>query len=126
MHTSPHVRPGLRTRTRHTASGATVTAAGEIDVVTSPALLASLAGARLELRTNSPGSALLVDLLQVTFLSAAGLTALVAVHVSCGADGTGMRVIADHPAVLRPLAVTGLGWLLTGSPPVGEGHRPRP
>lgn len=124
MRTSPHTRPGLRTRTRHTAAGATVIATGEIDLVTSPTLLASLDHARLELRTNSPGATLLVDLRQITFFGAAGITALITVHDSCGADGTGMSVVADHPAVLRPLEITGLSWLLAEPPTIDDGHRP--
>jgi anti-anti-sigma factor len=111
-------------RTRHTAAGATVTAIGEIDIVTAPALWVSLDETRRELRTISPGSTLLVDLRQVAFLSAAGLGTLLAFHSRCGADGTGMRIIADHPAVLRPLEVTGLRWLLAAPLTTDEGPRP--
>lgn len=125
MHTSQPTHLNLRMRTQHTAAGATVFAAGEIDVSTSPALLAALDRARLDLRTKAPGSTLLVDLRQITFLSASGLNALVALHGSCGADGTGMGVIADRQEVLLPLEVTGLRWLLAGPPTVDEEHHPR-
>lgn len=109
---------------RHTAAGATVTATGSIDIVTAPALWVTLDDTRRELRTTSPGSALLVDLREVAFLSAAGLSTLLAVHSCCGADGTGMRVIADQPAVLRPLTVTGLRWLLAAPLTTDGRHRP--
>jgi anti-sigma B factor antagonist len=106
---SPHVQHPLSARSRNTAAGATVIVTGEIDARTAPTLHRLLDDARV---TSSPVE-FVVDLRDVSFLSAAGLSVLVSIHRNCALDGTAMRIVADHSAVRRPMEVTGLRWLLS-------------
>jgi anti-sigma B factor antagonist len=108
----PH-GPTLSTRSRRTGSFVTVRAAGEIDLVTAPMFQEILERARLGVRPARGHADLMVDLREVTFLSAAGISVLTLVHLECVVDGTTMRILGDHPAVRHPLELTGLSRLLT-------------
>lgn len=81
---------------------AVVRVAGEVDMVTAPALenqVVSLVGERPRL--------LVIDLTEVRFFSSAGLAVLALAHREAD-EGTQLRVVANDPAVLRPLELTGL------------------
>jgi anti-sigma B factor antagonist len=84
-----------------------VTASGEIDSTSAPALRN-----RLDALLDAGAQHLVVDLTGVTFLDSAGLCVLAAAYRRASADGRGVRVLASSRAVIRPLQITGLLDLL--------------
>lgn len=104
---------------RRTAAGRStrVTAAGEVDRGTAPALAAAL-----ERVGDDDYSEVTVDLNAVVFLDATGVRALAAAARRAAAAGGRLRVTASSAAVLRPLQIGGLGSLLDGNalPPGGR------
>ena len=115
----PPVRSGaeLLTATAHPVpSGAVViTMRGEVDRSTSPllwdALLAQLRPARPQL---------VIDLTDVGFFGAAGLTVLAAVRDAAVAMGTRLSVVARTRVVLLPLTITGLDRVLDIYPDLAD------
>jgi anti-sigma B factor antagonist len=91
---------------------------GDIDMSTSPILLASL------LKEIHEGVRyLILDLTAVHFLGAAGLTALVAAKSEAVAFGTrGLCMVAHHRAVLVPLTTTGLDAVLDLQPDLARAY----
>ncbi len=87
-----------------------VTAAGEIDSTSAPALRTCLDGI-----LDSGAREFVVDLVGVTFLDSAGLCVLAATHRRATAQGARIRVVAASRAVIRPMQITGLWSLLGGS-----------
>jgi anti-anti-sigma factor len=81
---------------------AVVRVAGEIDMVTAPALESQVVG----LLAEKPRM-LVIDLTDVRFFSSAGLAVLALAHREAD-EATRLRVVAADPAVLRPLELTGL------------------
>jgi anti-anti-sigma factor len=57
-------------------------------------------------------SRVVVDATALTFLSAAGMAALVQAQASCQDRGLVFAVVANQPAVVRPLRATGLDTLV--------------
>jgi anti-sigma B factor antagonist len=98
-------RPGLRI-TSHSEGGVRVVeAAGEVDLVTAPALRTALTNALDE----SPGGPCVVDLTGVTFLDSAGLTTLIEVNQRAHS----LRVVVgSNRPVIRPIQLTGLDGVL--------------
>jgi anti-anti-sigma factor len=90
---------------------AVVRASGEIDQLTAPGLFEAITRA-----LDAPGSAVLVDLTAVGFLGSAGLAVLVDAATRAEKDARQLRVVADTPPVLRPLALTGLETVLSIHP----------
>ena len=84
-----------------------LTAVGEIDSSSAPALRT-----RLEAALDAGATAVTVDLDGVTFLDSAGLCVLAAAHRRAVRDGVRLRVLATSRAVVRPLQITGLYDLL--------------
>ncbi|WP_245672948.1 STAS domain-containing protein [Aldersonia kunmingensis] len=80
---------------------------GTLDMVTAP-LLADAIQDSLE---NRP-VAVIVDLTGVEFLASTGMTVLIATHEQIGRFAH-FAVVADGPAVGRPLRLVGLDKLLT-------------
>lgn len=76
--------------------------AGEVDLITAPEL-----EKRLTAAWDEKPEAVVVDITQVTFMSSAGLAALVRSHHQ-GGDSTKFRVVADSAATLRPMQLMGL------------------
>jgi anti-sigma B factor antagonist len=76
---------------------------GEVDLAS-----VGLAARPIRQEVASAPPALVIDLLPVTFFSASGLTLLVQARAAAGRMQTAVQVVADQPAVLRPLALTGL------------------
>lgn len=85
-----------------------VTAAGEIDSSSAPALERRLAA----VLAGEP-ERLTIDLRAVTFLDSAGLCVLAATHKRTREQQIALRVLASTRAVIRPLQITGL-WQLLG------------
>ena len=81
---------------------------GELDMLTAPELRTQLA-AQLEQCGH-----LILDLSEVTFLSAAGLHVMVETHHRAGARGAALHLTGAHRRLIaRPLAITGLHRVLT-------------
>jgi anti-sigma B factor antagonist len=89
------------------STSTTVTAVGEVDSSSAPALRA-----RLDAALDGGASAVTVDLHGVTFLDSAGLCVLAAAHRRAVGSGVRLRVLASSRAVVRPLQITGLFDLL--------------
>jgi len=75
---------------------------GEVDMVTAPALESQV----VALLGEKP-KVLVIDLTGVRFFSSAGLAVLALAHREAD-DTTQLRVVANDPAVLRPMELTGL------------------
>ncbi|UIJ63567.1 STAS domain-containing protein [Amycolatopsis acidiphila] len=98
--------PPLRLRVRRPRPRtAVVLVRGEVDVLTAPRLTELLvARLRGTLRT------LVVDLSEVDFLGAAGLSSLLYADLLARHRGVTMRVVTgDNRWAIRPLTVTGIG-----------------
>jgi anti-sigma B factor antagonist len=105
-----------------------ITLTGDVDSATAPLLLQAVLDA-----LAAPGSGpVVIDMTHVSFLSSAGLGALVAAYHRAGQHGEPLRVVVDHARpVLRPLQLSGLDQVLTlfhflgtalHGDPAAEGH----
>ncbi len=90
-------------------SAVQLTAAGEIDSSSAPAL-----ERRIEAALAGELERLTIDLRDVSFLDSAGLCVLAAAHRRTGEQQIELRVLASSRAVIRPLQITGL-WQLLGA-----------
>lgn len=63
---------------------------------------------------------LVVDLTEVSFFAAAGLTVLIAVREAAMAAGVRLFLVADTPVVLRPLMITRLDDVFDVCPDIGH------
>lgn len=87
-----------------------LTLTGEVDSATAPQLREAV----LDALTTPDAGPVVVDMTEVTFLSSAGLGALVEAHQSADRHGEPLRVVVDHARpVLRPLQLSGLDQVLT-------------
>jgi len=101
-------RAELVTRVTRDASGVTVAVEGELDLGTSPRLVAQAA-----VIDDQPGRQLTVDLSGVGFCDSAGISALLHLRQQCDHAGWVLRVVGPQPAVRRVLVdFTGLGTYL--------------
>lgn len=105
--------PLLRIRRRAVTRGvAIVSIAGEIDLATADTFRDSLSP-----HLSDPATTLLVcDLTQVRFMACSGLSILIDARSALAGRGARLSVVANHPAVLRPVTVTGLGEVLRLQP----------
>jgi anti-anti-sigma factor len=95
----------LRIRRRSAPGGVSVVSVdGEIDLATANALSDSLS----PYFSDPAVTRLVCDLSQVKFLACSGLSILLDAQAALTARGARLSVVAVSPAVLRPLAVTGL------------------
>ena len=92
---------------------AIATIAGEIDISTVSQLRERLAELAARRR-------LVIDLNQVTFIDAAGLSALVAAANRAAAHGTSLHVVCARPKILELFRLTGLDRRLPPAPTVDE------
>ncbi|GLW89239.1 anti-sigma factor antagonist [Actinokineospora globicatena] len=99
-----HDRPSTASVERVGQWAVLITLRGEVDLVTAPAVDAAL---RAGLAVPDV-LVLVVDLSEVDFLAAAGLSALVAARDTAAARAIDLRLVADGRPVLRLLDVTGL------------------
>ena len=72
--------------------------AGDLDVLTAPTLMT-----HLDVALSGGTALLIVDLLDVTFLSSAGISVLVETHRLTEPAGVSLRVVAEGPATSRPM-----------------------
>ncbi|MFD1812394.1 STAS domain-containing protein [Rhodococcus gannanensis] len=99
----PSTTPDLPYEVEITDGIAVVRFRGEIDVLTAPAFQSAIESASARDRST----ALVVDMAGVTFLASAGLAVLA--RCSDDTDRSGrLLVVAQGPATLRPLELTGL------------------
>jgi anti-anti-sigma factor len=91
-----------------------VAAAGEVDVDTAPLLHAALADA------VDRHAMVCCDLSEVSFLSAAGITALISAHQRAAETGARLTVRGAHGVTRRVLRISGLEQLL-GAKQAGHG-----
>jgi anti-anti-sigma factor len=96
-----------------TPSAAVCAVSGEVDLSTAPELRD-----RLLAQVSPAGPDVVVDLVEVSFFGAAGLSVLVEVQAAADACGVGFYVVARTRAVLVPLTVTGLDRVLDVHPDV--------
>jgi anti-sigma B factor antagonist len=82
-----------------------VTVSGEVDLDTVGLLEKGLTAAR---ERAIPSRAMVVDLREVRFFGAAGVTALVKADIGCREQGVVLQIVANHRAVLRPLEIVEL------------------
>lgn len=81
-----------------------VRASGELDAFSSDRLAEQLTAAA---EAAEAESAVLLDLTGVTYLSSAGIATIVLHTQRYAEDGRRLRVVADQPAVLRTIELTG-------------------
>lgn len=120
---APVVRPGIQPRAEvltvtvcPAPPGAVVLAVrGEVDMSTSPLLRD-----RLHEHIRPTCLHLAVDLTEVSFFGAAGLTVLVTVREAAEAAGIRLCLVADTRAVLRPLTITGLADVFDVCPDIAH------
>jgi anti-sigma B factor antagonist len=86
----------------HVPGAVVVRVAGEIDMLTAPALDDAV---RRSLREQP--AKLVIDLSAAQFFSSAGISVLVAAHRNSG-DDVALRIVARDRVILRPLQLTGL------------------
>ncbi|GDY32281.1 STAS domain-containing protein [Gandjariella thermophila] len=98
-----------------------VRVSGEVDMTTAAQLERQLEQACAQ---AGPEAAVVVDLLDVSFLDAAGLGAMVRVQQRCHQHGHRLRVVASHRPVLRPLTLTGLDAVLEVVPSLADALHP--
>jgi anti-anti-sigma factor len=91
----------------------TVAVAGEIDMLTAAELRAALTDAMDSRRPRF----LVVDLAGVTFLDAAGMTALVHARHHAGRLGAELRLVNVRRPIVHSLSVAGLADALRVNPP---------
>jgi anti-sigma B factor antagonist len=99
----------LQVATERNGSAVIVRVEGEVDMNTVSAFGGALAQA---CDLVAPPMRVVADLTGVTFLSSAGLTALLEVHHRCERQGTPLRVEVTHPTVRRALEITGVDQIL--------------
>lgn len=93
-----------------TGGGVIVRAHGAIDYATVNAVGVQLDEADALL---APPAVLVLDLTDLGFLGSAGLALLVHYDLLCRDRGNQFRIVAISRTVLRPIALTGLGDILT-------------
>ncbi|MFJ8962454.1 STAS domain-containing protein [Lentzea sp. NPDC102401] len=94
---------------------AIVVLTGEVDMVTE---VDPLAGAIAAVKRTSAG--LVIDLNAVTFFGSSGINLLVAARQHARLMGVPFAVVADRPAVLKPLEITGMDVCLALFPSVPD------
>lgn len=86
-----------------------VRAAGEVDHHTVPVLRTELATA---IAMATPPFPVVVELTMIGFCGAAGLNELVTQNERTSSAGIPLRIVGSHPAIMRPIALTGLDEVL--------------
>jgi anti-sigma B factor antagonist len=104
----------LNTSVAHRDGVSVVSVGGEIDLSTAPAFEEAIAGA---LDEHPP--VLVIELSAVNFMASAGLRILAATHEKLGKAGQ-LAVVASHPAVSRPIELSGLDQLFSLYPTLND------
>jgi len=103
----------FKCRAERRSFGVVICVAGEVDLLTAPVLESALDD---QLNGSSQGGAVEVDLADVAFLSARGISALVVAAKSAAQKEVDFRVTGCRPSVLRLLNIVGVAELLGLSP----------
>jgi anti-anti-sigma factor len=80
---------------------------GELDIATTPALEQAIADA-----TTESGSALVLDLRELTFMDSTGLRTLAQTNARAETDGFSLSIVRGPRQIERVLEISGLGALL--------------
>ncbi|MGH3428802.1 MAG: STAS domain-containing protein [Terriglobales bacterium] len=96
---------------RVSAKQTLLSVSGEIDMLTTPRLREVLSGHLAE-----PGTELLLELENVSFLGSAGLQLLAETQQQAKDAGVDLSLICSTRQVLRPLSLTGLDHMFTVYP----------
>lgn len=99
----------LQVATERNGSGLVVRVEGEVDMNTLDEFSRVLHQA---CESAKPPMVVTADLTDVTFMSSAGLTALLEVHQRCQRQGTPLQVEIAHRTVRRALEITGVDRIL--------------
>lgn len=100
---------------------AVVEVAGSVDMITAPQL-----ASQLDLAAENTPSVIVVDLTGVTFLSSAGIQALVELQRLSAPIGTSVRLVGREYHTVHPIQVLGLERTLPLYPTVGDALSERP
>jgi anti-anti-sigma factor len=103
----------LWTRRDEHAHAVILRVGGAIDYSTVDTLNEQLDAA---LASVTPLAPVVLDLTAIDFMGSAGLATLITYTLQCGEQGTRLRVIADHRAVLRPITMTGMAEIIDTVP----------
>lgn len=112
----------FRTTSESVGAAVVVHVAGELDCSTAEELSALLDGA---VASVDPPAPVVVDLTDLDFLGAQGIGLLLDHQDMCLRRGSALMVVANTPAVLRPLQVLELTGVLGVRPCVPEFALPR-
>jgi len=88
---------------------------GEIDLLAEPSFQAHVG----TLLASGPGC-LIIDLSQVSFMGATGLSMLIRARGAAAQYGTAVKLRSPSPPAARPLEITGLNRLFDVLPPAPE------
>ncbi len=80
---------------------------GELDISTTPALEQAITEA-----TRDPGTALVIDLRDLTFMDSSGLRTLAQTNTRAEAEGFTLSIWRGQPQIERVLEISGLGAML--------------
>lgn len=97
--------PSIRVTSRTVGAVVVVEVAGEVDLLTVHEVAAAITAG-----TAVGPAALVLDLTEVSFLDSAGLAMLAHAHMTAGERP--LRVVAPHPAVRKPVQLTGMDTML--------------
>lgn len=95
--------------------------AGDLDVLTAPTLMT-----HLDVALSGGAALLIVDLLDVTFLSSAGISVLVETHRLTEPAGVSLRVVAEGPATSRPMRLMCVDQIIDLYPTLKDARAGRP
>ena len=95
--------------------------AGDLDVLTAPTLMT-----HLDVALSGGAALLIVDLLDVTFLSSAGISVLVETHRLTEPAGVSLRVVAEGPATSRPMRLMCVDEIIDLYPTLKDAGAGRP
>ncbi|BBX18430.1 anti-anti-sigma factor [Mycolicibacterium duvalii] len=95
--------------------------AGDLDVLTAPTLMT-----HLDVALTSGAALVIVDLLDVEFLSSAGISVLVETHRLTEPAGVSLRVVAEGPATSRPMRLMCVDQIIDLYPTLEDARQGRP
>jgi anti-sigma B factor antagonist len=100
-----------------------VMVAGEIDLATAPVVYTYLRAA-VDAHRGTAGRVVTVDLSEVTFMDASGLTALLRAQAHSRRQGGDLQLAALCPRITRLLHITGLAGHFALCPTTMDSHLP--
>ena len=110
----------FQTRQEQRRGNVIVRASGDLDAVSVDRLTEGLDAAENAVEESAP---VVLDLSDITYLSSAGVAALVIRTRRYAEHGGRLRIVAAQPAVLRPVALTGADDALDIVPTIEQAVR---